>query len=334
MKEDEIRPKGLFDEYLELAKKDAGDFFGKVKRLMIDCPACSSSETARQFSKEGFDYELCAHCETLFVNPRPGKKVFEEFYLKAPSVKFWATKFYRETEKARRKLIFRPRAEMVLEKVERFSGLESIGWIADIGAGYGTFCEELTSLAPPGIVVSAIEPSPALADSCRSKDLSVIEEFMENVSPGSIPSGDGPLGVLTCFEMFEHLFSPEEFLRSVHSILGRNGLLILTTLSAAGLDIQVLWEKSKSVSPPHHLNFLIPSSIGFLLERSGFELLEVSTPGKLDVSILENNIDLIEDRFIVGFLRNSGEQTKREFQEFISRNNLSSHMMAVARKKG
>ena len=38
-------------------------------------------------------------------------------------------------------------------------------------------------------------------------------------------------------------------------------LFIFITLSSTGVDIQGLWENSKSVSPPHHLNFFNPYSI-------------------------------------------------------------------------
>ena len=64
-----------------------------------------------------------------------------------------------------------------------------------------------------------------------------------------------------------------------------------------GLDIRLLWENSKSVVPPHHLNFFNPSSLKRLAEATGFECLQVSTPGELDIDIIYNNRSLIQDRF-------------------------------------
>ena len=49
--------------------------------------------------------------------------------------------------------------------------------------------------------------------------------------------------------------------------------------------------------PPHHLNFFNPDSIQLLLQRCGFAVVEIKTPGQLDMDILKNNSDLIQDRF-------------------------------------
>ncbi len=48
---------------------------------------------------------------------------------------------------------------------------------------------------------------------------------------------------------------------------------------------------------PHHLNFLNPKSAQTLLKRVGFDLLQTSTPGKLDLDTLYNNQQHIKDRF-------------------------------------
>ena len=109
-------------------------------------------------------------------------------------------------------------------------------------------------------------------------------------------------------------------------------LFIFTALSGIGVDIQVLWENSKSVSPPHHLNFMNPKSLNLLLIRLGFENLEVTTPGKLDLDILANNGSFIKDRFWCTFIRVATDQEKKVWQEMIASSGLSSHMMAVCRK--
>ena len=109
--------------------------------------------------------------------------------------------------------------------------------------------------------------------------------------------------------------------------------MIFTTLNGKGFDIQVLWENSKSVYPPHHLNFFNPDSVGILLGKCGFEVLEITTPGRLDVDIVSNDLEHVNDRFIKTFLGSAGEREKDDLQKFLQKNNLSSHMMIVARKK-
>jgi len=75
MKEEQIRPKKVFDEYLRLAELDANNFFAKSVRQSIFCPACHS-KGVYSFDKHGFSYEECPNCQTIFVNPRPPSEDF------------------------------------------------------------------------------------------------------------------------------------------------------------------------------------------------------------------------------------------------------------------
>ena len=59
MKESEIRPKKIFDKFLELAKKDTIAYFNKSDKLKIKCPACNS-RGKYSFSKDNFDYCSCS----------------------------------------------------------------------------------------------------------------------------------------------------------------------------------------------------------------------------------------------------------------------------------
>lgn len=333
MKERDIRPEEVFNQFLALAERDTKLYFGEVPFARINCPACNGAGATGAFRKHGFSYETCNVCKTLFVNPRPGPDEFRRYYQEAPSIKFWATDFYERTESARRERIFVPRALVVMEIVRKYlasSATTEMGWVGDIGAGYGVFCEEIRKITSEAHIF-AIEPSPELASVCRRKGLSVVPLFIEDAARTDLPIGQAECGALTSFELLEHVQNPKVFLESCKHLLKPGELLILTTLNGLGLDIQVLWEKSKSVHPPHHINFFNPGSIKLLLERAGFQVLEVSTPGKLDISILENSLgkDFV-DRFWENFLVQLGEDGKERFQQFLVDRGLSSHMMVVA----
>lgn len=203
------------------------------------------------------------------------------------------------------------------------------GWsIVDIGGGYGLFSEEIRTLLV-GVGPVVIEPAPHLAEVCRSKNLLVIEKFLEDVTPSDLPAGPR---AFVSFELFEHLHDPENFLICLNKLMASGDMFIFSTLSGVGVDIQVLWENSKSVMPPHHLNFFNPHSIAILLERCGFDSVEISTPGALDIDILMNNRHLIKDRFWRSLVNNSTDAERQHWQDFISYSGKSSHMMVVARK--
>ena len=324
MKEEEIRPESIFNEYLRLAKIDTKVFFGNALRKPIDCPACGIKGEP-VFNKHGFDYELCINCDTLFVSPRPVNDAFIRYYSNAPSTEYWATTFYKATADARREKLWKPKAKLIHDMCERFGlGNEEV---IDIGGGYGIFAEEVFSLF--GRKTTIIEPGIHLAKSCRDRGLNVVEKFLEEVRANDLPKGRK---VFVSFELFEHLHSPEIFLKQLYKLMTPGDLFIFTTLSGTGIDIQGLWEDSKSVSPPHHLNFFNPHSIKILIEKTGLKVLQVTTPGKLDIDILSSNINLIKDRFLKTLVKYASDTEKLKWQKLISDSGWSSHMMICCQK--
>lgn len=324
MKESEIRPYIIFDKYLRLCEEDTRTYFSEAIRQNGSCPACNEVGNF-VFSKHCFEYELCPECKTLFVNPRPVAEAFEKYYTESPSSKFWATIFYKETAAARREKLWKPKARMVRETLIRYSTQGHS--IVDIGGGYGLFAEEMAHFSNQPITV--IEPGPSLASVCCKKSLSIIEKFLEQVEIVDLPIGPK---AFVSFELFEHLHSPVFFLEHLMGLMSAGDLFIFTTLSGTGVDIQALWENSKSVSPPHHLNFLNPYSVKILLERVGLEPLDIFTPGKLDIDILLNNQGDIKDRFWRTFIANASESDREQWQNLISASGWSSHMMVICRK--
>lgn len=326
MKEEEIRPKKIFDEYLRLARQDTVTYFEHAVLEDGTCPACDS-KAAPAFTKFGFSYDICGRCQTLFVNPRPVASAFSRYYTESPSSKYWATTFYKETAEARREKLWRPKARTVTDLLRRHGQGGAPVTVVDIGGGYGLFAEEMRSVEGKSPVV--IEPGPDLAMACRAKGLVVVEKFLEDVSAGELPPGNK---AFVSFELFEHLHNPAVFMRHLWGLMATGDLFIFTTLSGTGVDIQALWEDSKSVMPPHHLNFFNPHSIELLLERTSFESVEIATPGLLDMDILTNNQGLIKDRFWRTFISMASDDDKRRWQELVAASGWSSHMMVVCRK--
>ncbi|MDP7197469.1 MAG: methyltransferase domain-containing protein [SAR202 cluster bacterium] len=193
--------------------------------------------------------------------------------------------------------------------------------------GYGIFGEEIQKITNQDVII--IEPAPHLAEVCRNKGFKVVEKFLEDVSV--IDMSEKPKCFVS-FELFEHLYSPEVFLTNLNKLMKPNELFVFTTLSGRGLDIQVLWENSPSVSPPHHLNFFNPYSVKILLEKTGYHCIDVTTPGKLDIDILVNNKENVKDRFWKTFLKTADESQKQNWQDTITKTGWSSHMMVVCQK--
>lgn len=324
MKEEEIRPQQLFDELLRLNKEDIEIYFNDSEYKKINCPACGNIGSF-SFNKNYFNFDECPKCKTLYVSPRPSKKSFNNYYTNSKSTEFWATTFYKATEKNRREKIWKPKAKLIAEKISKYSNETQS--VIDIGGGYGVFMEEFVLLSKLNGIV--IEPSKFLSDICRNKGLTVLEKFLEDVDRNDLPKNRK---TFVSFELFEHLHNPKYFLEVLYNLMNSGDSFIFTTLSGMGIDIQTLWEDSKAVSPPMHLNFFNPKSIEILLKKVGFDVIEVSTPGKLDIDIMNNCKESIKDRFWKNFLEYSNEEEKEKIQEFISSSKLSSHMMIICQK--
>jgi len=324
VKESEIRNKETLNKYLELVEKDVRSFLKPEDFLEVRCPACGNGGWLFKFQKMGLKYVSCEKCRTLFVNPRPGNEALKEFYSKSPSTDFWINEFYKPVAEIRRKKIFVPRAEYIGSKLD--SAKKYV--IGDIGAGFGLFIEELKNIRPDNRYV-AIEPSVEMANICRDKKIEVKCACLEEIN-----GMDEKFDLLTSFELAEHLFEPLSFFKKVHSLLKPGGHFFLTTLNGLGFDILLLWDRSKSIAP-HHLNFFNTASIRMLLESLGFEVTEISTPGRLDWDRVEEGItdgDAATGKFWQFLAEKGTQKSKNELQDWISKNNLSSHMQVVAKK--
>ena len=131
--------------------------------------------------------------------------------------------------------------------------------------------------------------------------------------------------------MFEHLQNPSRFLKHLAKVSKKGDYFIFTTLSGTGIDIRDLWENSNAISPPQHLNFFNPFSIKIFLEKNNFKICKLITPGVLDVSILENNFELIKSNFLKMFLKYSTQNEKNNFQNFLISSKNSSHLMVFSK---
>ena len=326
MKESDIRNPLTHERYLELVRQDAVAFFGTSSRLEdMPCPACRARKFRTEFVKFGFTYGSCEECRTLYVNPRPKIGPLTDFYVQSPSSRFWVEEFFKPVAEMRREKMFRPRAEYVVRLLPQLAQ-EKVG---DIGAGFGLFLEELRRFWPKADF-SAIEPSPEMAAICRGKGFGVAEVMIEDLA-----GADGSFALLTAFELLEHLHTPETMVQKAFELLRPGGYFLVTTLSGEGFDIQALWENSRSVFPPHHLNFLNPDSLAGLCRHVGFAVQAAETPGVLDWQIVEGALQRGETqvgRFWRTLSRHGSPAAKEEFQAWLTKHRFSSHMRVLAQK--
>ena len=330
MKEDDIRADALLVEARRLGKIDHERMGSKRDQFVeVACPACGRDEKEYLYERRGYTFVACRSCETMFVSPRPHQELVYDRYLTSLAEKFWNENVYPQSEKARVEHIIMPRVKRILDLCDRYG--VPFGCFMDIGAGCGTFCDQIRLTGKFDRVI-AIEPGPSPARSCRERGLPVIEDFFENAEGYS-----GHIHVATSIECIEHVFDPEKYVRKVYEILSPGGIFIITTPNIKGFDIMVLQDTSDSTVAPDHINFFHPKSIRLLLHHCGFEVLEVTTPGKLDAELvrkkaLQGAVSLEDQPFLKHILIHEWETYRESFQTWLADNGLSSHMWVAARK--
>ncbi len=327
MKETDIRPNELYQKYLDLTENDVEEYFNAVDLHEVNCPACNAEQKEFAFDKNKFKYFICSDCSTLYQSPRPKLKHFEKFYQDSPSSNYWAEVFFPQVAEVRREKMFMPRAKQAAElcKAEGFVPKN----IVDVGAGYGLFLEEWKKLYKDAQLF-AVEPSKIFADSCRRKNIEVLEVMAEEAGAWA-----GKADLLTCFEVLEHSYDPYLFVQSLYRLIKPGGHILLTALCIEGFDIQILWDKSKSILPPLHLSFMSLKGFERLFSRAGFNNIRIMTPGELDVDIVLNALrerpECELSRFEKTLLSRDSEALKN-FQKFLSGSQLSSHTWIFAEK--
>lgn len=321
MKEEEIRPKELLDRYLELSAKDGATLDSK-DFVEIDCPACHSKNSKTQFKKNNYTYKKCPQCNSLFCSPRPNQKQLDSLYFGSESSKFWSNVFFPSVADARREKLFRPKAQKIAQMIQQKQ--MNVSSICDVGAGYGLFLQEIKN-ALPNVKLYAIEPDSTSAEQCRKKNIETLVATAESSEEWS-----NKFDLVISSEVIEHVFDLKRFIDSISKVVKPGGYCLLTGLGYEGFDILTLQEKSKAVSPPHHLNFISLNGYSNLLIECGFHNIDAWTPGELDVDIVLNSDYNSE---FIDVLKSRGPETIKAFQKFLSENKLSSHTWILAQRK-
>lgn len=332
MREDDIRPQDILDEYLRLSAADALTFFGDAAAFEPRvCPGCGTDHGVEPFEKSGFTYVRCSRCFTLYANPSPVPDRLGEFYRDSPSQRYQASVFYPRVAEARREKIFRPRVERIRGLLAEYGVAD--GTIVDVGAGTGIFLSECRNLGV-GRIQRAVEPSAGASDVCSQLGFETFQGFAAEAAAD--PAWGGAADLVVSFEVIEHVGSVVDFLTDMKSLARPGGLVLATGLCGTGFDIMTLGKRAKAVSPPHHLNFLSREGVSALLTRCGLEEVAFLTPGQLDVDIVRNTLAqdqaTLADPFLNRLVVNGDDGERAAFQSFLADNGLSSHMWFLARR--
>jgi 2-polyprenyl-3-methyl-5-hydroxy-6-metoxy-1,4-benzoquinol methylase len=141
--------------------------------------------------------------------------------------------------------------------------------LLDVGCATGVLLEEAgkRGLAATGIDISA----DAVAD-CRRRGLSAVESRVsEYAKRPKIPAYD----IVTALEVIEHEYDPISMVKSVKSLLKREGIFIVSTPNFDTSWRSVMGNRWVGYQHPEHLWFFTPATLRRLLADAGFAHVDI-----------------------------------------------------------
>ncbi len=147
--------------------------------------------------------------------------------------------------------------------------------------------------------------------------------------------GSEPVNAVLLLEALDQADDPVKLLRAVQRRLVNGGLVFVTALVSSGFDMVTLGARNLYLCPPDRTNCFSLKGLSSLLTQTGFRLLEVSTPGVLDVEIVHAHLRQDPSLPLSSFERQileADEAARQAFQAFLQAQGLSSFARLVGRK--
>lgn len=322
LKGSEIKPKEVLRKYLDLVQEHNIEISRLRPLQESKCPCCGSGKVSDSKMKLGLNYDTCDKCWSIYVSPRPQEIDLRGFLTESKARGMWTKEIFEPTLNARRAKLFEPASEWIQNMALEILGDRAL----TIGEFQPVHCEILKYFRENRkFTFSLIDPLFHL-------------ENKSDVSKYTLPKNTGVLfDVLLHFDTLNRSADLTKTLQWTWEHLNPGGLGFAHVTLSTGLDTLTLGANSPTVVPPEFLN--LPSLEGFksLLDAQGFEVLELSTPGVLDLSniadVMESESEKVPRalKYILS-VRNNVELTNA-LQDFLQAFQLSSRARAVFRKR-
>lgn len=306
--DNKMHESGLFNKEKKIASKYVFDH--PLKNVKCECSICNSDKVKNIFSRWDVNYYLCESCASIFV---PVSKEVVEGYSKLQEMKdFRNSEEYQNQASESRDVAWDDVVSWAEYRTYRYLGKNSGLEVLDYGNKYKGFVNKILN--------SKLISNYELRDS-------VLDIKLE----GKVRNAD----VLIYMNQLQHEMNPIKKIEEIGKDLKNEGILLMSTRLGSGFDILTLKGGINDVFPYEHITLPSKKGLEIILDRAGYELLEITTPGTRDMNVVLNNKERIEDSnfFIKYLLDVADERTLKDFQQFLQKSCLSSFAQVVARKR-
>jgi len=310
----ELQDDLLWDKEVYIAKKFCEIHESNRNNIRI-CPLCNKNAGKYFFTKWKVDYLYCKECGSVYVSC--DKEIVEEYRKQKDLLDLRKSDVFQNEIAKRRVEQWFEFLEWMQIRAFRFLKRNKKLSILDVGNRYYDY-------------VKLIQQS----ELCGKYQLA-----------DSILEGAGELGtvaveyknwadVVFYFDEMRQETAPKDKLQTISKCLKDDGLLVLGTRAGSGFDILTLKEHNEKIYPYEHV--LLPSVKGLitLLRENGYKILEVTTPGIMDIQYVKQGMKWLDDsNLFVKNLMNAEESILQEFQRFLQKSGMSSFVRVIATKE-
>ena len=251
-----------------------------------NCPICNASsivsfiKTTAQMhsSKELFNFDQCANCQLVFLNPRVNldnlKNYYTSHYLPYRGSEAWG-KYSKLVEGSQKKLDLKR-----VKRVKEMCSISPKSLILDVGCGNPSFlkaCQQELNCKTLGIDFSD-EGWKEQSTLFKGLDLQVaeIKDLSLNLKPD----------IITMWHYLEHDYTPLENLTYLKSIAKPSTTLIIEIPNFDSISRKKYNENWSGWHTPRHTSLFSPDNIKLLLDKSGWNVSQLLTYGTLNPYLL------------------------------------------------
>lgn len=275
------------------------------------CPACGQDRSRSQgFDQTLMPFQRCTGCNTIYAIRTPDQQVLDRLRLDQPTHQGQATNQDRE-----------------------FEFISILNWISLTEARLGRTLETVLDFR---FCSQAPGWQDATARLSRKRDWSFLPLEAETGPDNfarlkQVLRTRAPKAVLVLAEL-DRVADPRLLLRSIRENVAAGTLVFAASSCADGLEYEILGADSPSFIPLDRLNVFSIRGFETLARSAGFDVLEVSTPGRRDAVILDRYFKSAENSnipFWSGFFKDADKDRLRDLQILLQRS-LKSGVMRFA----
>ncbi len=234
----------------------------------VICPLCKSQQNYTKINFKDYRIVYCINCTVGFLTPFPTlaelKKYYGEEYFNGKHGENSGYKNY---------LLLKENLQYeAIKKLNLINKYIPTGNLLDLGAGTGIF---LANAKNYNYEVYGNDISSFAVKFLKKQN---IKTFEGPINQKNLPKNK--FNIITAWDVFEHLPNIHEACTAIFDALLPDGYLFITTPYTNSLDsiiFQEKWYGYKKI--PEHLFYFNKKSIKFLLEKSGFKIVNYKNWG-------------------------------------------------------